>query len=264
MEEKIICIYHSRDLDGWASAAIVKKKYPGALLIGWDYGDDIPELEPGVKVIMVDVSFPIKDMVYVAGNSGWEFLWIDHHKSAIKEYDEYIHGGESFCQAWLDPKFAACELTWKAMGFSEPLPEMVRLLGRYDCFGHKGTEEEQRILMFQYAARAMATDVEEAEQFLIDRDSFYINQVIEDGEKIYKYLCVDARSKFEKLGFDVMIQNKVFKIINGDRINPKNFNIDLPEYNGAGCFWYRNGLWEVFVYALGDSDGSVIFKSLPQ
>ena len=69
---KTICIYHSRDLDGWMSAAIVKKwviessdgnytcgnvgenhsfgfmnfqtdkELNQCYFLGWDYGDDIP------------------------------------------------------------------------------------------------------------------------------------------------------------------------------------------------------------------------------
>ena len=43
---KVICIYHSRDLDGWASGAVVKKwceenNYE-IELIGYDYGQDVP------------------------------------------------------------------------------------------------------------------------------------------------------------------------------------------------------------------------------
>ena len=34
MNEKTVCFYHSVDLDGWTSAAIVKKRYPNAELIG--------------------------------------------------------------------------------------------------------------------------------------------------------------------------------------------------------------------------------------
>ncbi len=31
----------------------------------------------------------------------------------------------------------------------QKMPEIVRLLGRYDCFGHKGTSEERQVLEFQ-------------------------------------------------------------------------------------------------------------------
>ncbi len=57
------CVYHSRDLDGYCSGAIVKKKYPDAVLIGFDYGQGLQKLieliPKGEDTIMVDVSLPI-------------------------------------------------------------------------------------------------------------------------------------------------------------------------------------------------------------
>ena len=81
---KTICIYHSRDLDGWMSAAIVMRWFmeqheefvvrnskdivnsntfgndpaPELFMLGWDYGDEIPKLSDYDKVIMCDISFP--------------------------------------------------------------------------------------------------------------------------------------------------------------------------------------------------------------
>ena len=36
------CFYHSKDLDGWCSGAIVKKAHPDCVMIGIDYGDSFP------------------------------------------------------------------------------------------------------------------------------------------------------------------------------------------------------------------------------
>jgi len=203
MEEKITCIYHSRDLDGWTSAAIVKKKFPDAKLIGWDYGDDIPELEKGGRVIMVDISFPPKTMNDIANRH--DLVWIDHHKSAINAWDDYFNSDDYVLRpfdSYLDTQRAACELTWEYFFQPSEMPEMVRLLGRYDCFGHKGTEEENDVLMFQYGARSIATNPEQAKHFIYTMDPDEPRRIMEVGECIYKYLCVDAKSKFEKLGFD--------------------------------------------------------------
>jgi len=158
----MLCIYHSRDLDGWMSAAIVKHIYglDADELLGWDYGDPIPEIGD-VKVIMVDISFLPEQMLEIAKRNGWRLLWIDHHISAIKAFNEFIGQGETFCNAVLDTNKAACELTWEYFFPDQKMPEIVRLLGRYDCFGHKGTDEERKVLIFQYAARASLTNVEE-------------------------------------------------------------------------------------------------------
>lgn len=252
--KKIVCFYHSRDLDGWTSAAIVKEKFPDVILIGWDYGDPVPYVTLDTEYILVDVSFPENWMKeYIK----YPTIWIDHHKSAIEDsklnYYDDLDGKR-------DSNYAACELTWEYFFPDKPMPEMVRLLGRYDCFGHKGTDEEERVLMFQYAARAMASNPEEAAQFLEDRDSFYINQIVEDGKKIYRYLCVQARQAYNNR-FRGYFDGLPFIIIPTERINPVNFGIDYHKdgYVGAACFWYKDHKWH---WSLYNDDGSVDVSEL--
>ena len=158
---KIICIYHSRDLDGWMSAAIVKKWYGKATndfneehkvvaeggdqldFLGWDYGDSIPDLKDYDKVIMCDISFPKDIMSYLLIKYEENFIWIDHHKSALIENDvnwrrrALSHVRPSHPSGLRDMNFAACELTWQYFFPNETMPELVRLLGMYDSFRHK-------------------------------------------------------------------------------------------------------------------------------
>lgn len=235
---KTICIYHSRDLDGWMSAAIVKKwflenndnvweedlnnptlrtpsdKSNCLYFLGWDYGDEIPDLSKYDKVIMCDVSFPPNIMFEITGKSN--FIWIDHHVSAIKAMEYQVEEKEiidiGYPAGLRNTKFAACELTWmyffptfSSLDIFKGMPEIVRLLGRYDCFGHKFTQkdqdklnallehkdnafseginpvsydgiindlivkkrEEQRILEFQYGARQCISNYEEAYEYLM-------------------------------------------------------------------------------------------------
>ena len=144
---KIACIYHSIDLDGWMSAAIVKhytvkhywentSNWAEAILnfIGYNYGQPIPDLSEYDRVIMCDISFPKDEMIKLWDRVGVDnMIWIDHHISAIKD----IQNTKWVWYGAQDTKFAACELTWQYFFPNEPMPEIVRLLGRYDCFGHK-------------------------------------------------------------------------------------------------------------------------------
>jgi uncharacterized protein len=246
----MICIYHSRDLDGWMSAAIVKLKYSDVKLIGWDYGQPIPVLDPTQAIIMVDISFPKEEMKVIAGQG---LVWIDHHISAIKE----MSGLGFLLQGVRDPAFAACELVWKHLFPDQPMPEIVRLLGRYDCFGHKGTNEEQKVLEFQYGAREAISNPEEAYTCLVNDLTCYHTpmQIWEPGKAIYKYLCTEAKQIYARK-FDLFYGPYKFGCVNECRFNPINFGIDYHKdgYDGFACFHFQYGKW---IYSLYNDNGLV-------
>ena len=318
---KTICIYHSRDLDGWMSAAIVKKWFeerqevhilkarrPGSTVripdtlnfLGWDYGDSIPELSDYDKVIMCDISFPANIMLDLRK----KLIWIDHHISAIGSIDDYADeysytdkdtSIEECIIGLRDTNYAACELTWKYFFPNEAIPEIVRLLGRYDCFGHKGTDEEQEVLEFQYGARVDISSYKEAYEHLIQctrvKESEYwflqaqavVGSLLEKGKVIYEHLCTEAKQIYKKV-FPIMFEFKTgphedgwsgipkfgkkkfrFLCVNQERFNPVNFGInyhtDTPGYCGFACFWYKDGKWMWSLYNdNGELDCSVIAK----
>ena len=297
---KTACIFHSVDLDGWISAAIVKswfcqyregidEKYEKKItnekfrvikvvnnqtftldFFGFKYGDQIPDLDYYDRIIMCDISFPDKDMFLLDYRLGSNFIWIDHHISAINaiklamsklEIDR--NKGYSGLQ---DTNFAACELTWKYFFPDKVMPEIVRLLGRYDCFGHKGTSEEQKVLEFQYGARAFICGVEDAYNHLVVSYNFIqgkdtgnvIPYILDSGKSIYLYLKTEAIQVYYK-GFEVTLYEPIkevgsvgrkFILFNKERFNPINFDIDYHSqgYDGAACFWYDNGKWFFSLY----------------
>jgi oligoribonuclease NrnB/cAMP/cGMP phosphodiesterase (DHH superfamily) len=260
----MICIYHSRDLDGWMSAAIVKLKFPKAELIGWDYGQPIPELNPEKEseLIITDVSFAPEIMYRL--NDAFNLIWCDHHKSALQAVYDFkeanslkaIRGNRNSSQA-------ACELIWETL-FMEylppdkrntPMPEIVRLLGRYDCFGHKGTDEELKVLEFQYGARANYFDSETCYQALKDWNKNIEHTIQVAGYNIYNYLCTEAQQTYAKR-FPVMFDTYKFAMVNQERFNPINFGIDYHKdgYDGFACVWYQKGKW---MYSLYNDNGKV-------
>jgi oligoribonuclease NrnB/cAMP/cGMP phosphodiesterase (DHH superfamily) len=255
----MICIYHSRDLDGWMSAAIVKLKYPDVELIGWDYGVPIPDLSRHDQIVMCDVSFPLAEMDLIASrvkSIQRDFIWIDHHLSAIKANSFEVDGNFMCGYGGIrDSRFAACELTWKFFFPDETMPEIVRLLGRYDCFGHKGTDEELKVLEFQYGARANFFDPETCLQALKDWDDNLEHSIQVAGYNIYNYLCTEAQQIYARR-FTVRLDGKLFACVNQERFNPVNFGIDYHKdgYDGFACFHYQNGQ---FTYSLYSDNGNV-------
>ena len=317
---KTVCIYHSVDLDGWMSAAIVKhwflndrdgidEKYPITFkeddncitkevngqeyslnFIGYNYGQPILDLSEYDRVIMCDISFPKEEMIKLYEEK--DFIWIDHHISAIKDFDIWNNRSKRL-EGFRDTNFSACELTWIYFFSHESMPEIVRLLGRYDCFGHKGTAEEQKVLEFQYGARQCISNYEEAYSYLTEcvhtnkneylflHAQAIVDSILEQGKAIYQYLCTEAKQTY-KNGFGIQFRcheafvredkgqnlNNVpstlnFICINKERFNPINFGIDYHKdgYDGCACFHYANGMWNFSLYNdNGEVDCSQIAK----
>lgn len=258
----MICIYHSRDLDGWMSAAIIKLKYPDVKLVGWDYGQPLPELNPESEdqIILVDISFPPETMRQL----GYVFnvTWIDHHASAIKDSEINAY---TIYLGLRDSLFAACELTWQYLFPEQSIPEIVRLLGRYDCFGHKGTDEELKVLEFQYGARTLIRNPDEALRYLLDTHDYgdgitIVDKIHEIGKAIYQYLCSEAKQIYARK-FDMLWGDKIIAMVNQERFNPINFRIDYHKdgYDAFGCFHFAKGRW---MFSLYNDNGNVDVSEL--
>ena len=295
---KTACIYHSIDQDGYMSAAIVEhwfnqQEVPNKQgedcntinFIGYNYGQPTPDLEEYDKVIMVDVSFNMSEMTRLSHELGNNFIWIDHHISSINEWNKVIEPNPNnwYIGGIRDTKYAACELTWKYFFPNEEMPEIVRLLGRYDCFGHKGTDEEFKVLEFQYGARQCISNYEDAYNYLTNsilesrRNSGnaghpYYNSIINDiyntGVSIYRYLCIEAKEVY-KNRFNIIFKSTPkdgscgialykFICINKERFNPINFGIDYhkDEYDGCACFHY-DGVAKLWRFSLYNDNGLV-------
>src|SRR5574343_1621589 len=145
------CFYHSADLDGHCSGAIVKHFVPEAILHPINYGDAFPwdEIKSEDTVYMVDFCLqPTTDMQRLYGIVGDRLIWIDHHKTALDSMTD-IH-----IQGMQQVGFAGCELTWAYFQGDVNPPLVVTLLGRYAVWDHS----DPRTLPFQYRMRTEDMD----------------------------------------------------------------------------------------------------------
>lgn len=143
---KQICFYHSADLDGHCSGAIVKHFRPDVELVGIDYGDEFPwdMITSETIVYMVDFSLQPFEWMLELQRRCSSLVWIDHHASAIEERDRMgasIRG----CQ---EVGLAACELCWTWFSLCVEMPEFIHMLGRYDVWDH-----QPGVLAFQMGMR---------------------------------------------------------------------------------------------------------------
>lgn len=125
----VVCIHHSADMDGLFSGAVVKHHRPDAQLIGWDYGDPVPEIPDDVTLIyLVDLSIP--ELM-----ADERLVWIDHHKSAIERYTTFIRGLR------IDG-VAACRLAWQWFSLlTNPLEDMHDRVPSLEDFVERRVEE---------------------------------------------------------------------------------------------------------------------------
>lgn len=164
MSKKPICFYHSADLDGKCSAAIVSYFLEGNVnLYGINYGQDFPWdlVNETTDVYMVDFCLqPFEDMVRLR-NSCRNLIWIDHHYTAIQAAKT-----EQFCcNGLLEDGTGACELTWLYMSAladecdidDVAVPFAVELLSCYDVWKW---QDVHNALEFQYGMRAQDNEPE--------------------------------------------------------------------------------------------------------
>ncbi len=181
--------YHSADLDGHCSGAILKLKEPSAEMYPIDYGDSFPwgditsETE---RVYMVDFSLePFKDMIQL--NSMCDLVWIDHHESSMREYEKWKQiPSNSWIKGVQRMGIGAAWLTWEYLN-GLPVPYVVQRVAEYDVW----KLDYPDTLLFQFGARLHETDpsTEEGLEFWEKVIYYYVEyvNVCEEGKIALQY-----------------------------------------------------------------------------
>jgi oligoribonuclease NrnB/cAMP/cGMP phosphodiesterase (DHH superfamily) len=280
------CYFHSADLDGMCSAAIVKYKYPEAELIGINYGQPFPfdKLVENEIVVMVDFSLqPFTDMVKLAQKIGMDKLtWIDHHISALKDADECVFDRvepmndnpgfsitfNNICPGKRQDGKAGCELTWDYFYPDDEMPAAVKFLGRYDVWDLAGS----CVLPFQFGMRLNDTwpnNQEMWQKFLKpedDESTMLVLDTIKSGETILKYQKQESEKYCKSCAFELEFEG--FKAIAVNRLltNSQLFESvwDKEKYDIMITFGLRkNGTWTFSFYTdKAGVDVSVLAKKL--
>ena len=144
------CFYHSADLDGHCSGALVKAFNINCELIGINYDDEFPweTIGIGETVWMVDFGLqPFSDMLRLQKMCG--LIWIDHHKSALEEYAKALSIGNEPIAGLRRDGIGACQLVYEFLTNKQKIPTYIKLLAEYDVWNHL----DPRTLAFQYGMR---------------------------------------------------------------------------------------------------------------
>ncbi len=246
MSEMTKCFYHSSDLDGHCSGAIVKRRYPDCDLIPVNYGDKFPwnDIAPGEEVIMVDFSLqPFDDMLRLAALAA--LTWIDHHISAIREHE--IHGLDA--TVVLDEARAGCELTWEHLKENRAMPRAVCLLGRYDVWDHS----DKDTLPFQYGMRLEDTDPERQAFWsgVFAKFSNKFRDILTNGKVVLRYIERENEKYAKACAFATQLDGLRCIAANRMLANSQTFDSvwDPNVYDAMLIFGWRKDKWTVNLYS---------------
>ena len=244
------CFYHSSDLDGHCSGAIVKYAHPECEMYPINYEDDFPwdEIEQDEVVFMVDFALqPFSEMINLAYRAA--LVWIDHHKTAIGEAMQI--GVEDEIQGIRDTNYAACELTWMYLFPDDDMPEAVRLLGRYDVWDH----EDPDVYPFQMGMRIESTNPSEpivkfAWEKLFESYRWVVENIIERGSAIVDYQNQTNHKLATSCAFQVELDGLTFIAANMQGANSKFFDAvwNDDRHDAMLLFGWKKGQWTVSMF----------------
>ncbi len=246
------CFYHSADLDGHCSGAIIKMRYPECELIGINCGDEFPWdkiTQFPDPVFMVDFCLqPFDDMLRLNKNS--RLVWIDHHRTAI---DVARASGFLAAEQSLEIGIGACAMVWDYCYPGKPRPHAVQLLAEYDVWDHSNGNT----LPFQWGMRIENTIPEDAmdlwSKLLGDRQPLipFVEQITEKGDVILEYVAQDNRKHMDACGFDTALDGLRCIAINRMLTNAQMFDSvwDEEKYDAMLTFGWRKGSWTVSLYS---------------
>lgn len=238
--------YHSSDLDGKCSAAIVLKAFPECELIPIDYNDQFPwdSLSKDEIVYMVDFSLqPFSEMLRLIDLV--DLTWIDHHKTAIEEWRE---AGKPPISGIAQIGIGACALVWEHL-FDGSMPRAVKLLAEYDVWNH----EDPDCLPFQYGMRNLDTDPKaNIWDFVFDEYNYpnLIKGIVSDGRTIIDYETKQNAIKARAMCFEIMLGSLCCIAANQGITNSKFFDSvwDPKKYDAMLLFNWRKGQWNISLY----------------
>lgn len=251
------CFYHSADLDGICSGAIVKYAFPDCEMCPIDYGEEFPfdDLEYDELVSMVDFSLQPFDLM-IELNKKCDLVWIDHHKSAIEDLK---NSNVSFSGIQRIGE-GACSLTWEYF-YDDKVPLGIRLLSSYDVWDHS----DPRTVPFQYRMRLAPSDPADEfwSAFFEELNIQNIDDFVEEGQLILDYQTKNNESFIQKCAFRTKLQGHNIIVANKLHANSQLFDsVYDPEIDEIMVtFGWKNGRWTVSLYS-DKVDCGAIAKSL--
>lgn len=258
-------IYHNKDLDGFCSAAIIKKALihngeTNIKMIGYDYGEDMFFLSDfadiresdieSTAVYITDISFPAHVMEGLYRSLKTNVVWIDHHITAMEAAKE---GGYSTMPGVRMIGDSAALLAWRYFNLNEKAPLVVDLVDHYDVW-RKDSDifPWSRVLNAQKGLLSCMKDPVSVDAFnewdRVMSDDYFIGPIITSGRvllreetRMNEVTCKNAYG----LNFEGLLFAAVNTSSTGSRVLD---SYATPKHQGLMVYRYTGNGWSVSMY----------------
>lgn len=290
---KTICYYHD-DADGILSAALVNHFVDGEkVFVKSSYGMNIDFDIIGVcdTIYIVDFSFEphLMDTLCVMSE---KVIWIDHHASAIKAWDDYVSSmrvkypkfpdmdgireiGKSGCQLTEQYFYNSPNRNVTNHRINKPwkeghnCSELVETIGTYDVWNKNNEDipfDRAHKCMLGFIGRGLTPESEFLKEcFSVEHPWSMVNELVDEGEIIKQYLDKFQNKKISKNAFETRVFGHSTIAVNTplkgaapllEKFYEKNFDMM--------CVYFFNGkMWEYSFYTeKEDVNCAVVARSM--
>ena len=279
--QKIIILHHN-DLDGAASAALIKlnllnKKDIDIHFHSISYGHKLPYISEDDIVYMVDFCMqPFSEMLILQEKLHTNFIWFDHHLSVMENEPNNICG----CRKTKDDSklIAACEVVWESLFPNCKKPNLIEAIGDWDTWRYKNkadsfgpniklffdtlTIQETVDYIFSYLISNILDDFPEQykEGMTLHYDYFGEQnstiELVKQGERFKNFVNKQSIELMNNCGFEGLFFNIPAVIANSwqkgslcfSSIYDKNKHDIMVRFSMEG-----NGNWTVSIYSEKDN-----------
>jgi oligoribonuclease NrnB/cAMP/cGMP phosphodiesterase (DHH superfamily) len=158
-------------------------------MIPWDV------ISRSKRVIVVDFSFPAQDMQKMA--AGREFIWVDHHKSALIELNDISRDWPGLREL----SEAACVLAWRTFFPGRPVPRAITLIGDRDIW--RWAEADTGAFTEGLYVRDTRSENDALWVPLLEEEPATMKTILDEGQRLREIRLAEIERRVERRGFEV-------------------------------------------------------------
>ena len=249
-------IFYHADLDGecsayWVRRAIEEKKitedsyFIKFIKIDYDLTFPIDTIKKNEQVVIVDFSIPttmMDSLLEITDN----VIWIDHHLSAIKSYEEYpkmdkIKGVQK------NDKKSGCYLTYQFF-FGDKVPFFTEVISDFDVW----TLSIPNVLEFVSATSCYNTNPMSSFFKMLEFDEGgdfkLVEKIMNEGKTTLKYAQKYGDEILKKFGFSAILEGHTVICMNAAKFNSVLFGKLIDEYDICSPFVFDGEQYNYSLY----------------